>query len=521
MLGKLKEHIARCLWGDRSYLFPGAVISLTVNKPKPLPLAWSKFLRWKVASGKAEMQSNTLVVREEAVGSEARSKIEAILPWGQVITSFDITTVPWPVGPYRVNMLEELGMHTIVGSFGNKVLFTDERSLFCTEDGFQTRKALGPLPSIQRYRSDRSPIVKTEAGYFFRTDTAVLRSHDLEKWSVEIEIPARAMFQHFDHWFDRDTGTTYVFAGEYSTESDRRHGIYRGRYTKDGGVEWERLFEFYSSREGQESPGLFPSVRHIHVVTVDQKTGWLWVATGDSDRESGLFVSKDRGKTFTPFALGSQNYRTLMVHFTDKYVYWNMDTHKKDQSVFRVAREHLDTPITPIVTGSQTEVGKTYMKLYSAKKDIIPVRPGQKYVETEPRRVSQKSAAVIMDGDSMQHCETVATLPYGTQWYGIEVKDDTGKPMLLMSASPESQVPDTKEVPHRDWNSRLFALYDLESDAPKVMEVYVAKPKDGLNKKQSRYNRIDPRCQDQDGNIYFMAHNSIHTGALKGRLRKV
>jgi hypothetical protein len=114
--------------------------------------------------------------------------------------------------------------------------------------------------------------------------------------------------------------------------------------------------------------------------------------------------------------------------------------------------------------------------------------------------------------------EEAARLPYGAQWYTAPIP---GSKALLMSASPESRVPGTGEVPHRDYNSRLFLLEETSDGELHVEEVLSGDPDSEItNPKSLRYNRIDPRIVDAHGNALLMAHNNVFRGALLARLER-
>lgn len=70
-------------------------------------------------------------------------------------------------------------------------------------------------------------------------------------------------------------------------------------------------------------------IRHIHVIQEDPYTGYLYIGTGDSDGESGIFISKDKGTTWGKMCSGNQRCRTLSFIFTEKKIIWNTDTHEK------------------------------------------------------------------------------------------------------------------------------------------------------------------------------------------------
>ena len=484
--GKLRQLTCRYELVKRKakgWLYPRAplgVMSVTVGQHVPLPLLWVPFIRWKIIGNGIEIGDKTFCAAEDKVGKSARHKLICNIGFLSLGISYDVTIVPWETKPRSLIFNKQPGRYTILGCFDDKVFFTDETSLYSSSNCFRSREFIANIEWKQTYRSDRSLLLNSPAGWFLRTDGGVIHSNDLKSWSVAVEIGSRGMFQHLDFIYDHEESKTYVFAAEYSTDPERRHGIFRGEYGKDGTIRWTKCFEFYSSKEGKASGEYLPSARHIHVLSIDKKTGWLWVATGDSDRESGIFVSKDNGKTFEVFTAGSQEYRTLMLLFTEDYLYWNMDTHTQDQKVFRVPRLQLDSLLRPL---------------------------------------SQLNDILQSDGEEMAACkEIVANLPYGAQWYGVIVKNSKGEDELLMSASPESQVPETGEQPHRDWNARIFAIKELNSGKPLVSEVCCAPPLPTLKGKARRYCRVDPRCQDEHGNIYFMGQNSLLSGALIGRL---
>lgn len=114
--------------------------------------------------------------------------------------------------------------------------------------------------------------------------------------------------------------------------------------------------------------------RHIHVIQVDPYTNNLFVGTGDSDDESSLFMSKDKGETWLKLFGGSQMFRTLSFMFTPNYIYWNTDTHER-QFVIGCHRDEIGLPdmlcYYPLINGAlwctlRTEVnGKNFYTMSS------------------------------------------------------------------------------------------------------------------------------------------------------------
>lgn len=457
-------------------------ISVSVGGWQRLPFSWVPGLRWTVINNEDLIikKGKWVTAQKDKVGRQSRGKLACrFIFFYKDILLANATIVPWAVNNEVFGEPLELGRYTVMGEVEGRIFCTDENNLYEIVDGRLFH--ISELKWKLRYRSDRPPLIKTPVGWFLRIDGGVVYSSNLTEWSLAVKIPSRAMFQHLDFTYDEVTRNTYIFAAEYSTDSSKRHGVYRGVYDSSGEGAWSRVFEFFSSEETKKDPSLFPSARHIHVLTIDKLTGHLWVTTGDSDRESGIFYSEDYGESFKVFALGSQEYRTLMLHFTHGYLYWNMDTHLQDQKIFRVSRSCLKEPLC--------KVSSTVKGLLISKSEVILNK------------------------------EVVAVLPYGAQWYGIAAKNKKNEDVILMSASPESQVPGTNEKPHRDWSCRIFLIVGLNSEKPSVKEVFCSPPVAGLSGKSRSYNRIDPRCTDGRGNFYFMAHNSLYEGALKVRLR--
>lgn len=453
---------------------PFGVLSVTVKRRFPLPYSRIPGAKWEVSGNHAVIEDSCLYISSDSVGSNAKGQL--FFTWFFYRKVFEYTVVPWKVDHNALSFKKSPGRYTVLACSDSNVLFTTEKNLFKAKSGFEGGYSrLCYLPWEQKYRSDRSLLLKTPCGWFLRTDGGVVRSQDLKHWEVAVDIGVRGMFQHLDYWFEKTNGITYVFAGEYTTDPTRRHGVYRGVYKDDRCLYWSRVYEFFSSEEGNLDSSNRPAARHIHVVTVDKETGYIWVATGDSDTESGIFLSKDLGNSFSAVFSGDQKFRTLMLIFTKKYVYWNMDTHLEDQCIFRIPRD----VVADIPAGRASSSNTNY-------KDV----------------------------------EVVAELPYGAQWYGIKVKNKKNEEQLIMSAGPESQVPETGEKPHRDWNGRIFCVSKLDADEPEVQELAALPPKAGLKGKARRYCRVDPRCQGDDNVIYFMGNNSVYDGCISAAFKR-
>jgi len=295
-------------------------------------------------------------------------------PGIQVVT-FQITIVPsWNANRVELEVDKDYGKVYIINE-KDGVLYasiqTTGLELFTSTDGMQTLTKVSDLPDAQRL----SPILITPNGYFLKTGTSVYYSKDLASWLKVVDITYNGLKHAFDYYHDIVTGKTYVYAGEYSTVSTHRCRVYRGVVEPDGSQTWSVALEFISRDEYIANPNLSPVCWHIHVVTVDKATGDVYVGTGDDGNECAIRKSTNNGDTWEIVGIGTQDWRTLSIWFTDSYMYWNMDS-SSTQSVWR-------------------------MKKGTTKKELV------------------------------------VTLGCGSQWYHLWVKDDNGDDVVLMSTAPE------------------------------------------------------------------------------------
>lgn len=184
----------------------------------------------------------------------------------------------------------------------------------------------------------------TPAGYFIRSATKVYRSIDLVNWKLSIEMgPNIYTMRHaFDYYYESETGTTYIYTGEYDMDPTYKHKVCRGTILSNGTETWETVLEFYSRNDLIANPLLYPACIHVHSTIVDKSNGYVWVLAGDFDNESKILYSKDHGNTWNLLGAGSQEWRALSIWFTAKYIYWGMDAEEK-QRVFRIPRTWLGT----------------------------------------------------------------------------------------------------------------------------------------------------------------------------------
>jgi hypothetical protein len=102
-----------------------------------------------------------------------------------------------------------------------------------------------------------------------------------------------------------------LYFGEYTCTSNKAIRIFRG---ENDGRDWQECYRFPPGR-----------VRHIHSVNIDSFRNCIWVCTGDSDEQSGLFLSRDRCSTLKCIGTGDQTWRMVSLIITEFFLYWGTD----------------------------------------------------------------------------------------------------------------------------------------------------------------------------------------------------
>ena len=103
-----------------------------------------------------------------------------------------------------------------------------------------------------------------------------------------------------------------IYFGEYFGNNDRQSVvIYESKDLKD----WKKAWEFPAG-----------SIRHVHGLKYDSFRKGIWVLTGDSNQESGLWFTSDEFKTLDKVAGGDQRTRAVEVTPIEKGLIVPMDS---------------------------------------------------------------------------------------------------------------------------------------------------------------------------------------------------
>ena len=185
-----------------------------------------------------------------------------------------------------------------------------------------------------------------DKGYYaFRTASRLFVSENLVDWD-EIYNKKRGI-KNSMLFTKREDEVILIFI-EYTPGTIReRHHIIEYSFSN------KRISiakEFFTYSEYLENNSL-DCCRHIHVIDRDPFTNDIYVGTGDNDIESAIWVSKDNGKSYNLLYRNGQLGRTLSFMFTEKSIFWTMDSHEP-QFIVRYDRNSKETAYFPVVNGA-------------------------------------------------------------------------------------------------------------------------------------------------------------------------
>jgi hypothetical protein len=134
-----------------------------------------------------------------------------------------------------------------------------------------------------------------------------------------------------------DTLHDCFFYGEYKSNVNR-NPIHIWRMNSEN-MNWENVWEFNS-------------IRHIHGVFKDPFSDFLWVTTGDSDSESGIWCFDKNFETCEKIVGGNQQTRAVSLLFDDDFVYFGSDTPLEKNFIYRFDRANRKINLLQEVGGS-------------------------------------------------------------------------------------------------------------------------------------------------------------------------
>ncbi len=122
--------------------------------------------------------------------------------------------------------------------------------------------------------------------------------------------------------FENDEETVYY--GEYMQDTGGRPVAI---YSRKKGV-WGKVFEFEAD-----------TIKHIHNVVYDKKKDCFYIATGDDDMESGIWVANRAFTSVKEICRGKQMYRSCVLFPTEYGLIYATDTPLHKNCVYKLFYE--------------------------------------------------------------------------------------------------------------------------------------------------------------------------------------
>lgn len=443
--------------------------------------------------------------------------------------SYTFTVVPWATNESKIDITETNSMIEVFGykfqypnirlstqfllpslavhgNIDGWIYYSKNRKLFKTKTNFENGEKVANLP----FWPAKQRLIATPFGYFMRGKQGVFFSEDLVSWGLSLKTKHPAwLLDNMDFWYDKENQKAYIYVSEYSVIEGEEHLLYKGVIDASKNPNWETAFTVHSETSFRKDPKLISqAARHIHLVKVDPYSGDVWFGTGDEDSQAMMRRSIDNGKSFQLMGIGSQEYRTLGIWFTENYVYWNMDKTFPDQMVFRVNRSHLDErgSLTPILKDGKTKPGVDYIVFSENSNNYFPVNQGEKFTETNERPLSEINQVIAVNDAEYDKKELVANLTNGSHWSVFEAKISNGETVTLLTTTSEG----FHRYKTRDNLGRVFGIKENNSGSVTVTELLTVHSYDPKTEKA----RLEAIAQADDGTLYFQSFHSLFGGSV-------
>lgn len=148
--------------------------------------------------------------------------------------------------------------------------------------------------------------------------------------------------------FARDeSGNEYCIFGEYTAV--KQGNVYVWKVTKPYNVasNWTKVLTKAQASSAYDTDG---DVWHFHSSQHDEYSGAWLITSGDGNALVHVWMSTDKGDTWTEVAGGDQKYRTLNFVFTEDYIYWGVDKASTDHALYRIGRDESGLPDFSTIT---------------------------------------------------------------------------------------------------------------------------------------------------------------------------
>lgn len=135
----------------------------------------------------------------------------------------------------------------------------------------------------------------------------------------------------------REFNSPKVYSGSRPLSVCQKSGfLYFGQYFNNNFRVPVGIFNFDGNRIN--SIAYIDNIRHIHGVFYDKYSDSLFVTTGDTDKESGIWLFNLKTNKLDPFSVGGQQNRAVQLLFDESYIYYGTDTPLEQNFIYRINR---------------------------------------------------------------------------------------------------------------------------------------------------------------------------------------
>lgn len=171
-------------------------------------------------------------------------------------------------------------------------------------------RTLVHFPFLERVlRKGVHTILKTKDGYIF------VKRGEIQKRTREGKLVHTFINFQGTRPLDicYDSSNQQFLFGEYFSNASRTESV--RVFKSENGTSWQVAWEF--------EPG---EIRHVHRCVYDEIRQGIWVLTGDTDAESGVWFTNDNFKSLTKVVSGSQKARAVDIIPTETGLIIPMDS---------------------------------------------------------------------------------------------------------------------------------------------------------------------------------------------------
>lgn len=118
---------------------------------------------------------------------------------------------------------------------------------------------------------------------------------------------------------DENGGKSAYFGEYWGNEEKDSVAVYKRNITG----QWSIVYEFSKN-----------SITHIHQIQYDKYRDCIWILTGDSDSESGIWKADREFENVSPLVKGNQQYRACFIVPTENGLIYATDTPLEDNYIY-------------------------------------------------------------------------------------------------------------------------------------------------------------------------------------------